>query len=176
VVDTVLGFVAGATTKPALSGGFGMNAATSSFLMDQIDDLIFVFGSNQRGIHGAGAAKAALQWGAQRGVGRGLQGRTYAIPTKAGPYTNLTLPQIQWEVDAFIQMVSTHPDLKFLVTPIGTGLAGHSAKVIAPFFKPLISAPNVALPIQFLKALELEHRQPSLLQSELNTWIGAVSC
>lgn len=43
---------------------------------------IFVFGSNPEGRHGAGAAKAALKFGAKYGVGRGLQGQTYALVTK----------------------------------------------------------------------------------------------
>ena len=38
---------------------------------------IFVFGSNEAGRHGAGAAKLALRWGAKRGQGIGLQGKTY---------------------------------------------------------------------------------------------------
>lgn len=46
-------------------------------------DVIFVFGSNPEGRHGAGAAKVArLRFGAVYGKGRGLQGRSYAIPTK----------------------------------------------------------------------------------------------
>lgn len=43
---------------------------------------IFVFGSNPEGRHGAGAAKSALKFGAKYGVGRGLQGQTYALVTK----------------------------------------------------------------------------------------------
>lgn len=46
-------------------------------------DTVFVFGSNPEGRHGAGAAKTArLQFGAVYGQGEGLQGRSYAIPTK----------------------------------------------------------------------------------------------
>lgn len=43
---------------------------------------VFVFGSNPEGRHGAGAAKAALKFGAKYGIGRGLQGQTYALVTK----------------------------------------------------------------------------------------------
>lgn len=43
---------------------------------------VFVFGSNPEGRHGAGAAKAALRFGAKYGIGRGLQGQTYALVTK----------------------------------------------------------------------------------------------
>ena len=46
-------------------------------------DVIFVFGSNPEGRHGAGAAKVArLHFGAVYGQGRGLQGMSFAIPTK----------------------------------------------------------------------------------------------
>jgi hypothetical protein len=44
---------------------------------------IFVFGSNPEGRHGAGAAKIArMKFGAQYGVGEGLTGHAYALPTK----------------------------------------------------------------------------------------------
>ena len=45
--------------------------------------MIFVFGSNKSGIHGAGAAKYALEHkGAQWGIGEGIVGESYALPTK----------------------------------------------------------------------------------------------
>ena len=44
---------------------------------------IFVFGSNPEGRHGKGSAKIAKdKFGAQYGVGRGLTGRCWALPTK----------------------------------------------------------------------------------------------
>ena len=47
------------------------------------EDTIFVFGSNPEGRHGAGAAKVAKdKFGAQYGVGEGLTGNAYALPTK----------------------------------------------------------------------------------------------
>jgi len=56
---------------------------------DKIDalekDEIFVFGSNLEGQHKGGAAKAAhLKFGAKWGVGVGLTGQAYAIPTMQG--------------------------------------------------------------------------------------------
>ncbi len=46
-------------------------------------DQIFVFGSNPEGRHGAGAAKYAKDnFGAIYGQGEGLQGQSYALPTK----------------------------------------------------------------------------------------------
>lgn len=47
------------------------------------EDEVFVFGSNPEGRHGAGAAKIAkIKFGAIYGKGRGLQGQSYALPTK----------------------------------------------------------------------------------------------
>lgn len=47
------------------------------------ENIVFVFGSNPEGRHGAGAAKvAAEQFGAVYGQGEGLQGNAYALPTK----------------------------------------------------------------------------------------------
>ena len=47
------------------------------------ENTIFVFGSNPEGRHGAGAAKTAVdKFGAQYGVGEGLTGNAYALPTK----------------------------------------------------------------------------------------------
>lgn len=47
------------------------------------ENTIFVFGSNPEGRHGAGAAKVAREkFGAIYGQGEGLQGNSYALPTK----------------------------------------------------------------------------------------------
>lgn len=47
------------------------------------DNVIMVFGSNPEGRHGAGAASIALsRFGAIYGQGEGLQGNSYALPTK----------------------------------------------------------------------------------------------
>lgn len=43
---------------------------------------IFVFGSNPEGMHGAGAARIAVKWGAKYRQGRGLMGQTYGLVTK----------------------------------------------------------------------------------------------
>ena len=47
------------------------------------ENTIFVFGSNPEGRHGSGSAKIALlHFGAIYGQGEGLQGNSYALPTK----------------------------------------------------------------------------------------------
>ena len=98
--------------------------------------MIFVFGSNLSGIHGAGAAHYA-RWnrGAKMGVGVGLQGQSYALPTKGLKLTFMPLSQIGVHIDAFKDFAMDHPDLDFQVTQVGCGLAGFTKEQIAPLFK-----------------------------------------
>ncbi len=116
-------------------------------------DEIFVFGSNTSGRHGKGAAKDAMKWGAITGVGSGRQGQTYAIPTKDDGLYVLPLVIIKLHVKAFLNYAKRHPDLRFLVTAIGCGLAGLTPEQIAPMFYD--SPPNVVLPEEFTKVLHL---------------------
>jgi len=110
---------------------------------------IFVFGSNEAGIHGAGAARVARDlFGAKIGQGVGRTGQTYAIPTKDHMIKTLDLGKIKKYVDCFIEESKNYPYLTFLVTEIGCGLAGYTIKDIAPMFK---NAPdNVILPKKFV--------------------------
>ena len=110
-------------------------------------DEIFVFGSNLEGKHLGGAAKAAHnRFGAQWGVGVGLTGKSYAIPTMQGG-----IETIKPYVDQFIEYAKEHQEKKFLVTRIGCGIAGFKDEEIAPLFKKATSLKNVYLPISFLK-------------------------
>lgn len=103
--------------------------------IDIIRDFVFTYGSNLRGVHGAGAAKEAkLRYGAVYGK-YGYQGQSYGIPTKDERLRILPLTEIQKHVEVFRQFVLDHPELKFYVTPIGTGLALYQHRHIAPFFK-----------------------------------------
>ncbi len=97
---------------------------------------IFVFGSNQAGRHGLGAAKVAReQYGAEYGMGQGLWNRSYAIPTKDVFIEPLPLHDIHRFVQLFIRDAAHRSDLEFFVTAIGTGLAGFSHAEIAPMFR-----------------------------------------
>ena len=116
---------------------------------------IFVFGSNESGRHGAGAAKTALGWGAVWGQAEGLQGRTYGIPTKDSSIRNtLTIEQIKPYVDRFIEFAKNRPDLHFLVTEIGCGLAGLKPKQVAPLFDGVQELDNVSMPQRFIHKLK----------------------
>ncbi len=90
---------------------------------------IFVFGSNLAGNHAGGAAKQAFeQFGAVMGVGVGLRGQSYAIPTMGGK------AQMWSYIDQFLDFSRHYPEYEFLLTPIGTGIAGYSLEEIAPLF------------------------------------------
>jgi hypothetical protein len=116
---------------------------------------IFVFGSNLSGRHGKGAAKTALGWGAKWGQATGLQGRTYGIPTKdASIRRTLTVTEIEPFVDEFIEFAKNNPNLIFLVTEIGCGLAGHKQKDIAPLFLNAVDVENIHLPEKFWHKLK----------------------
>ena len=96
---------------------------------------IFVFGSNLQGIHGAGAAKtAAVEYGAERGVGEGLTGRSYALPTKKGPYENMSIEEVAKGIERFIQFAKDNPNKIFYVTSFGTKRAGFTPEQIAQLF------------------------------------------
>jgi hypothetical protein len=98
--------------------------------------VIFVFGSNLAGRHGAGAALFARQHhGAIYGQGIGLQGNSYAIPTKGKNLRTLPLALIELYILTFIKFAIYHPHLTFEVTRIGCGLAGYKDEQIAPMFK-----------------------------------------
>ena len=113
---------------------------------------IFVFGSNLAGRHGKGAAlEAKNKWGAIYGQGIGLQGRSYAIPTKDGRLQPLDLDEIDDFVDEFLDFAKIHPEYNFILTPIGCGLTGYKYEQIAPLFK--YHTLNVILPKEFEEVL-----------------------
>jgi hypothetical protein len=114
------------------------------------DGEIFVFGSNLAGAHGGGAAAAAVRYfGAVWGQGVGMQGQSYAIPTMHGG-----VDVIKPYVDEFIQYAKEHPELTFLVTRIGCGIAGFTDMEIAPLFADALYVLNIYLPKSFVDVLK----------------------
>ena len=112
------------------------------------DGEIFVFGSNFQGAHMGGAARVAKEkYGAVWGIGEGLQGKSYAIPTMEG------LENLAPAVQRFTSFARQHRELKFFVTAIGCGIAGYQPEEIAPMFLDAAYLPNVYLPLSFWKIL-----------------------
>lgn len=110
---------------------------------------IFTFGSNLASVHGAGAALTAARfYGAKRGVAEGLQGTSYALPTKDEKLRPLSIDRIAEHAQRFIAFARSRPDLQFQLTRVGCGLAGHTDAEIAPLF---LDAPdNVLRPCRWL--------------------------
>lgn len=100
---------------------------------DQVDALepgeIFVFGSNIQGAHGGGAARIAHQrFGAEYGVGEGLTGQSYALPTMEGR------DAFQSAARRFVDFAGSRRDLVFLLTKVGCGIAGYDESDVAEWF------------------------------------------
>ena len=105
---------------------------------------IFVFGSNEHGLHYGGAAKVAYEmFGAIMGQGNGLQGKSYGIDSMSG------LSIMGERVKEFCEFAKAHPEKHFLVTPIGCGIAGYSEADVAPLFEICRDLKNVSLPAAF---------------------------
>lgn len=113
-------------------------------------DEVFVFGSNGEGLHLGGAAATAVdKFGASLGQAEGLQGQSYAINTMDG------YKELERQVENFIKFADQHPELKFLVTEIGCGIAGYLPEDIAPLF--VGCSDNVVLPGSFVAELLKNH-------------------
>lgn len=116
---------------------------------------IFVFGSNPEGRHGAGAAKAALKSGAKCGIGRGLQGQTYALVTKnlkegfveklpdgstkvynKSDHRSISKEDLIENIKEFYDCAGQHQDLKFFVVykADSKNLNGYSSKEMYEMF------------------------------------------
>lgn len=122
---------------------------TPEFITSLSEGEVFVFGSNLQGYHAGGAAHIAeARFGAVWGQGVGMQGQSYAIPTMQGP-----VETIRPYVDEFTAYAKAHPELRFLVTRIGCGIAGFTPDEIAPLFREASRLPNVALPEDFWQVL-----------------------
>ena len=129
-----------------------LDRITPGFIYELADNEIFVFGSNLGGKHGGGAARIALEkFGAIWGLGVGLQGQSYAIPTMQGG-----VDTIKPYVDDFIEFARTHPEMHFLVTRIGCGIAGFTVSEIAPLFRDAVAVDNIFLPKEFWQEITID--------------------
>lgn len=101
---------------------------------------VFVFGSNEAGIHGLGAAlEARKNFGARIGVGVGYMcggdsKHCYAIPTKNKHIKTLSMDVIRGYINDFVIYTKTNVQMDFFVTRVGCGLAGYKDYQLAPLF------------------------------------------
>lgn len=134
-----------------------MEEKYKGYTPDYIDMLltgqIFVFGSNSLGYHTGGASGTARKkFGAIWGQAEGLQGQSYAIPVDYGKNVRKD-KEVKEAVDRFITFVKEHPELFFLVTRVGCGIAGYHDDEMAQFFIDALELKNVSLPKSFVEAL-----------------------
>ena len=121
---------------------------TPSMINSLMSNEIFVFGSNEKGMHMGGAARIAYEkFGAEWGNGEGLQGQSYALPTMEGE------DNTRRAVKMFTEYAYDHPEYLFYVTQVGCGIAGYTPEQIAPMFESASQLSNVYLPISFWKVL-----------------------
>jgi hypothetical protein len=110
---------------------------------------IWAFGSNLAGRHGKGAALFARQhYGAIYGCGEGIQGSSYAIPTKDKFLRPRTLSEINESVKTFLKYAKDHPEDTYKLTRVGCGLAGFTNYQIAPMFKNYTK--NIIIPPEWI--------------------------
>lgn len=113
---------------------------------------VFVFGSNDQGLHNGGAAlKAVQRFGARMGVAEGPQGQSYAIPTVGA---NIGPDEIRAAFRRLVDYARQHPELTFLVTALGCGHGGYTAETMAPLLSDGIHVENIHYPFDFWRVYE----------------------
>ena len=148
---------------------------------DYIDTLlpkqIFVFGSNALGYHTGGASGTARKkFGAVWGQAEGLQGQCYAIPVDYGKNVRKD-KEVKEAVDRFIAFAKANPDLFFLVTRVGCGIAGYHDDEMAQFFVEALELKNVSLPKSFVDALgggEINYDLERFIEAQKYDYDGAL--
>ena len=119
---------------------------TLSNITELKENEIFVFGSNSNGVHNGNAAATAMKFGAIMGQAAGIQGQTYAMPSKH-------IENLKKHIDDFLLYAEQHSEYTFLVTEIGCGISKHSPFEIAPLFKEAVHIKNINLPLSFWDVL-----------------------
>ena len=116
------------------------------------ENQIFVFGSNMNGNHAGGAARLAVEkFGAIMGKAKGIQGQSYAIPTLDKDMQKVTEEELLVFLENFRNYANEHPEKEFLLTAIGTGIAGFDASYMAYMVLRANLPDNVTLPKEFVK-------------------------
>lgn len=159
-----------------------MEEKYKGYTPDYIDTLltgqIFVFGSNALGYHTGGASGTARKkFGAVWGQAEGLQGQSYAIPVDYGKNIRKD-KEVKEAVDRFVAFAKGHPELFFLVTRVGCGIAGYHDDEMAQFFIDALELKNVSLPKSFVEALNggsVNYDLQRFLEPQKYAYLGALS-
>lgn len=151
---------------------------TPDFIDTLLSGQIFVFGSNALGYHTGGASGTARKkFGAVWGQSEGLQGQSYAIPVDFGKDVRKD-KEVKEAVERFISFAKGHPELFFLVTRVGCGIAGYRDEEMAQFFAEALEMKNVSLPKSFVEALEggsVNYNLERFLKPQESYYLSALS-
>jgi len=151
----------------------GRSLQPGLFERGDMKEHIFVFGSNLAGRHGKGSAKEAfMHHGAVYGQGVGLQGRSYAIPTKDKSLKKMPLHDIEPYVSEFMGFAREHPEMTFDIVAIGCGLAGYTPEQIAPMFRGVPE--NCRLPQEFMSVLAREQHKQHTTNSPIGSAVDRI--
>ena len=116
------------------------------------ENQIFVFGSNMNGNHAGGAARLAVEkFGAIMGQAEGIQGQSYAIPTLGKDMQKVTDEELIVSLRNFKHYANEHPELTFLLTKIGCGIAGFDTNYMAYMILRTELPSNVTFPVEFTR-------------------------
>lgn len=135
---------------------FGYASADKIERLDK--DEIYVFDTDLIGKHSEGNALLAVEkFGAELGLGEGIQGQSYALPIKDTDSKILFLKDIKIHVEKFISYAGYCQNYHFLVTKIGCGKAGYTVNDIAPLFVNCVYFKNIHLPKDFITYLQTKY-------------------
>ena len=132
-----------------------MRKYTPEFILALQPDEYFVFGSNLNGNHAGGAARtAAEKFGAEWGVGEGITGRCYALPTLDENMQKVTPTALRRSFEKLWRVALDNPEKVFLVTKVGCGIAGWIIEEVKNILWASVGSignlpPNVVLPKEF---------------------------
>ena len=104
------------------------------------------------GNHAGGAARLAVEkFGAVMGQAEGIQGQSYAIPTLDKDMQKVTEEELITYLGKFREFAEEHSEKEFLLTAIGTGIAGFDTNYMAYMILRANLSDNVTLPKEFTK-------------------------
>ncbi len=102
------------------------------------DNQILVVGTNMNGFHyGGAAAQAHKDFGLEWGFCEGLCNKSYAFPTLTKNMEQRSGKAMVMSRAYFYHVADENPDKEFLLTPVGTGIAGYSYDYIHELFRDL---------------------------------------
>lgn len=108
---------------------------TPEMMTELSEGEVFVFGSNTKGEHGGGAARIAhTKFDAEWGVGEGMTGRCYAIPTLDGNRDKVSREDFISSLAQFIRFANEHKNMTFFLTKVGCGIAGWDIDEVRTIF------------------------------------------